>query len=152
IVATMQRCVNCRPRDWDRRPRGEIAKSTGGFFFVWTLWALGALGGVTFVLSARGTTAHRSRHDPTRRTKMRRGAARLPGQAGIARPFRRMGCLARAKSCHPAIRSEHDPLAVTAYTSGNDVRTDQSCLTAQGLAVYAARNENLVPRFQTPSR
>src|SRR5438093_2349585 len=91
IVATMQRCVNCRPRDWDRRPRGEIAKSTGGFFFVWTLWALGALGGVTFVLSARGTTAHRSRHDPTRRRKMRRGAARLPGQAGIARPFRRMG-------------------------------------------------------------
>jgi biotin transporter BioY len=33
---------------------GEIAKSTGGFFFVWTLWALGGLGGVTFVLSARG--------------------------------------------------------------------------------------------------
>src|SRR5216684_1628357 len=25
---------------------GEIAKSTGGFFFVWTLWALGALGGL----------------------------------------------------------------------------------------------------------
>jgi hypothetical protein len=24
---------------------GEIAKSTGGFFFVWTLWALGGLGG-----------------------------------------------------------------------------------------------------------
>ncbi len=33
---------------------GEIAKSTGGFFFVWTLWALGALGGVTIILSARG--------------------------------------------------------------------------------------------------
>jgi biotin transporter BioY len=33
---------------------GEIAKSTGGFFFVWTLWALGGLGGLTFVLSARG--------------------------------------------------------------------------------------------------
>jgi biotin transporter BioY len=33
---------------------GEIAKSSGGFFFVWTLWALGALGGVTFILSARG--------------------------------------------------------------------------------------------------
>jgi hypothetical protein len=33
---------------------GEIAKSTGGFFFVWTLWALGALGGFTFILSARG--------------------------------------------------------------------------------------------------
>jgi biotin transporter BioY len=30
---------------------GEIAKSTGGFFFVWTLWALG---GLAFVLSARG--------------------------------------------------------------------------------------------------
>jgi hypothetical protein len=33
---------------------GEIAKSAGGFFFVWTLWALGGLGGFTFVLSARG--------------------------------------------------------------------------------------------------
>src|SRR6201998_1639449 len=33
---------------------GEIAKSPGGFFFVWTLWALGGLGGFPFVLSARG--------------------------------------------------------------------------------------------------
>ena len=33
---------------------GEIAKSPGGFFFVWTLWALGGLGGFTFILSARG--------------------------------------------------------------------------------------------------
>jgi hypothetical protein len=33
---------------------GEIARSTGGFFFVWTLWALGGLGGFTFVLAARG--------------------------------------------------------------------------------------------------
>ena len=32
----------------------EIARSSGGFFFVWTLWALGALGGVTFILSLRG--------------------------------------------------------------------------------------------------
>jgi biotin transporter BioY len=32
----------------------EIARSTGGFFFVWTLWALGALGGFTFILSVRG--------------------------------------------------------------------------------------------------
>ncbi len=32
----------------------DIAKSTGGFFFVWTLWALGGLGGFTFILSARG--------------------------------------------------------------------------------------------------
>jgi len=33
---------------------GEIAQSAGGFFFVWTLWALGGLGGVTFILSAQG--------------------------------------------------------------------------------------------------
>ncbi len=33
---------------------GEIAKSPGGFFFVWTLWALGGLGGFTVLLSARG--------------------------------------------------------------------------------------------------
>jgi len=32
----------------------DIARSSGGFFFVWTLWALGGLGGVTCILSARG--------------------------------------------------------------------------------------------------
>lgn len=32
----------------------QIAASPGGFFFVWTLWALGGVGGVTFVLAARG--------------------------------------------------------------------------------------------------
>src|SRR5215212_4063487 len=32
----------------------EIARSSGGFFFVWTLWALGGLGGFTFIHSARG--------------------------------------------------------------------------------------------------
>ena len=32
----------------------DIAKSPGGFFFVWTLWALGGLGGVTILLAARG--------------------------------------------------------------------------------------------------
>ena len=32
----------------------EIARSAGGFFFVWTLWALGGLGGVTVILSLRG--------------------------------------------------------------------------------------------------
>jgi hypothetical protein len=32
----------------------EIARSPGGFFFVWTLWALGGIGGFTFVLAARG--------------------------------------------------------------------------------------------------
>jgi hypothetical protein len=38
----------------------EIAKSAGGFFFVWTLWALGGLGGLTVVLSARGLWSLRS--------------------------------------------------------------------------------------------
>jgi hypothetical protein len=33
---------------------GEIARSAGGFFFVWTLWALGGLGGLTVILSAQG--------------------------------------------------------------------------------------------------
>ena len=33
---------------------GEIARSAGGFFFVWTLWALGGLGGFTFILAAQG--------------------------------------------------------------------------------------------------
>jgi len=33
---------------------GEIARSPGGFFFVWTLWVLGGLGGFTLLLSARG--------------------------------------------------------------------------------------------------
>jgi len=33
---------------------GELARSAGGFFFVWTLWALGGLGGLTFILAARG--------------------------------------------------------------------------------------------------
>ena len=33
---------------------GEVAKSPGGFFFVWTLWALGGLGGFVLMLSARG--------------------------------------------------------------------------------------------------
>jgi hypothetical protein len=33
---------------------GEIAKSPGGFLFVWTLWVLGGLGGFTVMLAARG--------------------------------------------------------------------------------------------------
>src|SRR5437764_13619929 len=41
---------------------GDIARSPGGFFFVWTLWALGGLGGFTLLLSARGLwTLRRSR-------------------------------------------------------------------------------------------
>ena len=39
----------------------EIARSTGGFFFVWTLWALGGLGGLTVILSARGLWSLRTR-------------------------------------------------------------------------------------------
>src|ERR1051325_2559771 len=37
----------------------EIARSSGGFFFVWTLWARGGVGGVTIALSARGLWALR---------------------------------------------------------------------------------------------
>jgi hypothetical protein len=36
------------------RETREIAKSPGGFFFVWILWALGGLGGFTLILSAIG--------------------------------------------------------------------------------------------------
>ena len=43
---------------------GEIAKSTGGFFFVWTLWALGGLGGLTFVLAARELWRRLRQHPP----------------------------------------------------------------------------------------
>jgi hypothetical protein len=44
---------------------GDIARSAGGFFFVWTLWALGGVGGLTFVLSVR------------RLWKLRRGSFRV---------------------------------------------------------------------------
>jgi hypothetical protein len=39
----------------------DIARSAGGFFFVWTLWALGGIGGVTVALSARGLWSLRRR-------------------------------------------------------------------------------------------
>ncbi len=42
----------------------EIARSAGGFFFVWTLWALGGLGGFTFIASALGLWTLRSRSHP----------------------------------------------------------------------------------------
>src|SRR5215475_14681855 len=45
---------------------GEIAKSPGGFFFVWTLWALGGLGGFTLILSARGLWDLRRSRRPQR--------------------------------------------------------------------------------------
>ena len=32
----------------------DVPRSAGGYFFVWTLWALGGLGGLTFVLALRG--------------------------------------------------------------------------------------------------
>ena len=39
----------------------DIARSAGGFFFVWTLWALGGVGGFTFILSARELWSGRRR-------------------------------------------------------------------------------------------
>src|SRR5262245_2562532 len=44
----------------------EIAKSTGGFFFVWTLWALGGLGGGD---SPRGSFFRRPGPSPSLRRK-----------------------------------------------------------------------------------
>ena len=38
----------------------EIAQFPGGFFFVWTVWALGALGGLTIILSVQGLWSLRS--------------------------------------------------------------------------------------------
>ena len=32
----------------------HYAYSSRGFFFIWTLWALGALGGFSVILSVRG--------------------------------------------------------------------------------------------------
>jgi hypothetical protein len=43
---------------------GDTARSAGGFFFVWTLWALGGIGGLTLVLSARGLWDLRRRQVP----------------------------------------------------------------------------------------
>ena len=45
----------------------DIAKSPGGFFFVWTLWALGGVGGLTLVLAARELWTSSAR---TRRTSV----------------------------------------------------------------------------------
>ena len=42
----------------------EIAASAGGFFFVWTLWALGGLGGITVILSTQGLWSLRRRRLP----------------------------------------------------------------------------------------
>ena len=49
----------------------DIAKSPGGFFFVWTLWALGGLGGLTFVLAARGLWSLRRGEGAGARTRER---------------------------------------------------------------------------------
>jgi len=42
-----------------------IAASPGGFFFVWTLWALGGLGGVTMILAAHGLWSLRRERSPS---------------------------------------------------------------------------------------
>ena len=39
-----------------------IAKSTGGFFFVWSLFAVGSTGALSVILSARGLWLRRSRN------------------------------------------------------------------------------------------
>jgi hypothetical protein len=54
----------------------EIARSPGGFFFVWTLWALGGLGGLTLILSASGLWT------------LRRGRSRTSGNANMEPPHR----------------------------------------------------------------
>ena len=53
--------------------RGLVVGKSGGFFFVWTLFALGATGWVTMILSARGLWA----------TFRSRRAARLASTAGM---------------------------------------------------------------------
>lgn len=40
----------------------EIAASNGGYFFVWTLWALGGVGGLTIMLAVHGLWNLRSQH------------------------------------------------------------------------------------------
>ncbi len=49
---------------------GEIAKSPGGFFFVWTLWALGGLGGFTSILAVRGLWNLRRKHTEQAKPKI----------------------------------------------------------------------------------
>ena len=39
---------------------GAVAKSSGGFFFIWTLFALGATGALSVILAARGPWRRRS--------------------------------------------------------------------------------------------
>ena len=39
---------------------GEFAKSSGGYFFIWTLFAMGLTGSLSLILSVRGLLALRS--------------------------------------------------------------------------------------------
>jgi predicted ferric reductase len=39
---------------------GDFAKSPGGYFFIWTLFAMGLTGSLSFILSIRGLLASRS--------------------------------------------------------------------------------------------
>ena len=43
---------------------GEIAASGGGYFFIWTLFALGAAGGFSLILSVRGLWGPRRQARP----------------------------------------------------------------------------------------
>ena len=42
------------------RGTGSFVKSSGGFFFVWTLFALGATGALSFILAVRGLRSGRA--------------------------------------------------------------------------------------------
>src|SRR5262245_18831504 len=66
----------------------EIARSAGGFFFVWTLWAVGGLGGLTFILAAQGLWGLIRRRQTWRR---RCGYPQQHGCEISAAPWRRAG-------------------------------------------------------------
>jgi hypothetical protein len=67
---------------------GEIAKSPGGFFFVWTLWALGGLGGLTLILSARGLWDLRRSRPQDAAGGSLQGRVHPPGNVSVAAPRR----------------------------------------------------------------
>jgi hypothetical protein len=50
---------------------GEIAESSGGYFFIWTLFALGVTGTFSLILTVRGLGSLR-RRQPRRVTESRK--------------------------------------------------------------------------------